>query len=456
MLRFGRRLGVAVSGGADSVCLLHLMSELAPESGLALVVLHVNHGLRGEESNAEALFVRDLAARLGHESAEGALDPARLREGNVEDNARQGRIEWFARWRRELRLDAVAVGHTRSDQAETVLMRLIRGAGMEGLAGIEPVTADRRIRPLIELGRDEVRRWLKRRGLEWREDSSNSSAHLVRNRVRGELLPLLARENPEIEAVLGRLAQMAWEDAGYWERLTARFLAESSAREEGAVCLGAARLAALEPSVLRRVLRGAVKDVRGDLSGLDWVHFDELRRLVADRQDGEAQLPGAAACRSLGWVRVAQPRSPEWAEQAIGGEGDFRLGAQGPVIRLAKVELSGQQGHGIFHPGCRYNGGRHLLDGDLITFPLVLRQWRPGDRYQPQGARREYSLKELFQRARVPRWEREGWPVIAAGMRIVWARRFGAAGWAAAAPGLLRAFEVREVPSGEKTGEAAG
>lgn len=456
MLRFGRRLGVAVSGGGDSVCLLRVLLELAPELGLGLTVLHVNHGLRGPESDGDARFVAELAGGLGLKHYAVRPNPAVLADGNLEQNARNERIRLFSEWMRELELDAVALGHTLTDQAETVCMRLLRGSGPAGLSGILPVTEDGRIRPLISVPRPRVRKWLAERGHTWREDSTNLSTERLRNRVRLEILPMLARENPRIEAGLARLAALAQEDETAWQAISGHMLEGVSRWDDGALVLDLRGLRQLEPAAIPRVLRGAVAAVRGSLAGLEHIHFEQLIGLVRFRSSGGATVPGLRFSRSFDEIRVersAATGSLALDAVRLGGLGRYRAEWAALPVELARAETLADEGFQVFRPGCRYNGGRQILDGDLVAFPLVLRAWNHGDRYQPNGARREYLLHELFQRDRIPRWDRERWPVIIAGDRIVWARRFGAAAWAAAAPGRQNLIEVREVPHGEAGGE---
>lgn len=452
MLRFGRRLGVAVSGGADSVCLLRLLASLSAELGVRLTVLHVNHGLRGVESDGDARFVAALAESLNLAAVEQRLDPIRLRKGNLEQNARLERLRLFRQWKAELDLDAIALGHTRTDQAETVLMRLIRGAGPAGLAGIRPVTADGRIRPLIEVSSQQVRRWLSERSLPWREDSSNHVLDRTRNRVRSTILPALAAENPRVEASLARCAGLARLDELHWAPLVEEALERVAVDEKGSMILDANAVASMEPALASRVLQAAAGRVRGRIACLDLYHLEELYRLAAHRRDGMVQFGGLTAMRSFDRLRLSGTSAGAAAgfSQQIDGPGEFGADGIGLRIRLERAGGGEIRPSQEFSPGCRYNGGRHWLDGDRIAFPLVLRVWKPGDRYQPLGARREYSLHELFQRERIPRWERDCWPVIVACGRVVWARRFGAAEWAAAAFRLASGLEVREVGSGEQ------
>src|ERR1035441_1467406 len=198
MFQPDQRVGVAVSGGADSVSLLHVLRELAPRWNLRLVVLHLDHKLRGEESHQDAAFVRDLAATLDLPFEFEETDVAALcRETgeNIEQAARAARLEFFRRVIQAETVDRVAAGHTRSDQAETVLFRFLRGSGTAGLAGIRPVTDDGIVRPLVEIDRPEIERYLRARGIAWRNDSTNASTAFARNRIRHELLPQLTRDS---------------------------------------------------------------------------------------------------------------------------------------------------------------------------------------------------------------------------------------------------------------------
>ena len=237
MFRAGQTAGVAVSGGADSVCLLHILLELAPRWDLRLRVLHLNHNLRGEESRADAAFVTALANRLGL--------PVTVREadfsstaGNLEQAARETRLNFFRERMAAGEVDCVALGHTLSDQAETVLFRFLRGAGSAGLAGIRPVTAERIVRPLLEVDRAEVEAFLRERGIAWREDSSNADPRFARNRIRRQLMPQLIRDwNPALAETLAQTADWARAEEAWWEREVDRLADGLLVRRGGAVYL---------------------------------------------------------------------------------------------------------------------------------------------------------------------------------------------------------------------------
>ncbi len=410
----GARIGVAVSGGADSVALLDLLHRL----GYPLAVLHVNHGLRGAESDADERFVRTLAERLDLPvDVHRALPPPP--GGNLEQALRRIRYSFFDDARRRLRLERVATGHTLSDQAETVLLRLARGAGVQGLCGIHPVTRHGVIRPLLACSREEVRQYLQARSLLWREDASNADPRWRRNRVRAELLPLLrGMLNPQAEAALARAAALAWEDGQDWQRRV-RELVETLGPPAGARTVEAAWLRSLGPAVGRRVVRALLAEASGSGRRLTLEHADAAWRLAAGMEGrGRVRVPGAEAWRSHGWVRFARPEPPPAPAPPVvlSNEGQASIGSWRIHIGLRQPE------------GCYDEVSE--LDAHAVSFPLTARFWRQGDRFQPAGREVPLKLKELFQKSGIPSWERPQWPMVESGRGIVWCRGFGAAAWA--------------------------
>ncbi len=443
-------MGVAVSGGADSVALLHILKELSPRWNLHLRVLHFNHRLRGPESEEDARFVARLAGQLGLEflCEEGDVGrEAREAGENLEQAARRARYGFFHRLLEEGKLEKVAVGHTRSDQAETVLYRLLRGAGTAGLAGIRPVTRQGIVRPLVEVGREELRTWLEARGIGWREDASNLDVRFARNRIRHELLPWLEREwNPKIREVLARMAALAQDEEAYWEAELNRLEPEWIEQEAGGVVLRADRLRELPRAVRRRLIRRAIEKAKGDLRGIDMEHVERALALAEAGASGAADLPGATVMRSFEWLRFARPEAAEAPrEYCIRAEppGEFRLPSGNSVIRLElkdAAELWGGE-------ETAYNTeGVWIADWSSVGGELTLRNWHPGDRFQPQGQDRPRKVKELFERARIPCWKRSGWPMLVKGDQIIWTREFGVARGYAARPGCRQVLVIREGP----------
>ena len=432
MLAPGDRVAVAVSGGADSVCLLHVLLELAPDWNLALSVVHLNHQLRGDASDADAAFVRDLACRLNL--------PCTIREaglslagGNLEQAARHARLALFREVLSSGAATRVATGHTRSDQAETVLYRFLRGSGTAGLSAIRPVTSDGLIRPLLDVPRDEIEQFLRDRGIAWCEDATNASLRFARNRIRHGLLPQIEREaNPAIGSVLAHTALWAQAEEDYWNQELDRLSGGVLESQNGFVSLNARGLAALPLAAARRLVRRAIGQAKGDLRAIDFQHVESLLELARPHGGhGHVHLPGLRAVRSFDWLRfetfpsVESPR-PYSLHPSV--PGTARVPAAGLDISLELIEKSETSGT----VDSVYNTRMGCLDWQRLSGSLLLRNWRPGDRYQPQGCTGEQKIKTLFQKARVPSWERRQWPVLLDGSSIIWVRRFGAAARVAA------------------------
>ena len=445
MFEPAQKVGVAVSGGADSVCLLHVLLELTPHWDLRLSVLHLDHGLRGEESRQDAEFVRDLADRLGL--------PLFLREtpvaqspDNLEQAARQARLAFFRETIAGGAVERVATGHTRSDQAETVLFRFLRGSGTAGLAGIRPVTSDGIVRPLIEVERSEVRQFLLERGIAWREDSTNSSFQFARNRIRHELLPQIAREwNPAIGETLAHTADWALAEEAWWEAEIDRLASQHFTTTDGAILLDAGLLAALPLAVARRLVRRAMELAKGDLRGIDFGHIRSVMDLARSTEGhGRLQAPGLDIFRSFEWLRFGQPGAGGLEARnyrlALAVPGTVRVPGTNLAISLELIDKSGPSGS----PEWVYNKWVGCLDWQRLSGSLELRNWRPGDQYQPAGYSGQEKIKTLFQQARIPLWERRHWPVLTDGSSIVWARRFGPAAGLVAEQDAKVVLKIRE------------
>ena len=463
MVCAGDRVAVAVSGGPDSVALLHVLRELAADLDISLAVAHLNHQLRGDESDEDEASVRSLAEGLGLDCHVHSVDvraEADRRGENLEQVARQARYQWFHRLIAEGLVDKVAVGHTRSDQAETVLYRLLRGAGSAGLSGIHPVLGGSVIRPLLGVSRAEVIAYLESRGHEWHEDSSNADEAFDRNRLRHSLMPLLAKDwNPNVEQTLARMADWAQAEEAYWaETLPALGSGVVEPATDGTgpegVRLSVEAMARLPLAVQRRLLRAALEQVRGDLRGIDFEHIESLRGLL-DKGSGSVDLPGATGTKSFDRILLARSDTARTAGRAefsvtVDAPGRFEIPGTSSVLVLRLLRRAD------VNDG--YNGKRQqILDWHKVPKPLRLRSWRAGDRYQPLGRSRPKKLKALFQERRIEVWKRAGWPVVTAwaetlygpekGPRaetIVWTRGFGPAEQFAAQEGAETLLEITE------------
>ncbi len=453
--REGACIGVAVSAGADSVCLLEVLLDLRPRFGYTLKVIHLNHGLRGADSEGDARFVEALAASHGLEFHGRAIEAAREAEAagdNVEQYARRARLKFFGELMSAGAVRRVATGHTRSDQAETVLLRMARGAGNAGLAGVLPVTREGLIRPLLRVGRAEVEEWLRARGMVWREDATNRDVSFQRNRVRHEVLPLMAQTlHPRIEEALAGLAEVARGEEEYWAEI-----AEAPEVRHGIVVLEAAALRDAPVALARRRARRALEAVKGDLRRIEFIHIERVLEMARGSEGSDrVQLPGLDVFRSFDRMRIAPAgydngvvREFE-AEAALGSRtrmpdgSELRLSVSGPTARCGcdtlKLQLDWEKVLGLV---------------EVTGTGLKWRYWRPGDRYQPAGRRNVAKVKEMFQEQRVPLWERRHWPLLVCGKEILWSRRFGPAGEYVAAPDSRTRVEISECAA--KTSESRG
>ncbi len=427
----GQRAGVAVSGGADSVCLLHVLRELAPHWDLRLAVIHVDHSIRGAASRADAEFARALAEQFSIPFHFRRVNVPALKD-NLEQAARGVRRQFFLELLEAGAVERVATGHTRSDQAETVLYRILRGAGSAGLAGIRPIDRAGIVRPLLYSTRAEVQTWLEDRHILWREDESNRDLSYDRNRLRHVLLPQLRREyNPRVDETLANMAELARGDEEYWtERLDADPLPGDAFR------LPIERLRG-HPAPARRIVRQAIQAIKGDLLQISFDHVEAVLEMARSGEGhGRLQVPGVDVFRSFEWIRFAPAGHDNMRER------DFSIPFEPPAeiavpgaARAIRFQLLDREGAGTLPEACA-NVVDELDWQRISSSPapagassgwLELRNWRPGDHYRPAGRRHDEKIKLLFQEARVPLWDRRSWPVLTAGGVIVWSRTFGPA-----------------------------
>jgi tRNA(Ile)-lysidine synthase len=451
LLEAGDRVGLAVSGGADSVALLRLLLRLRRELGVVLAVVHFNHQLRGAESDADERFVADLAARHSLElhSASGEVATyAAEKHLSVETAAREMRYIYFRRLLRESPLDRIATAHTLDDQAETVLLRLVRGAGTRGLAGIYPqlrvpgsrspeksmahsgVRAQREasiIRPLLGTRRRDLEAYLKAMAQDWREDSSNRDLRHGRNRVRHGILPRLERHlNPAVREALAETAELARVEEDYWAQEVARVLPQVSDRAGSArppaagTSLRLAGLMALPLAFERRVVRAAAESLG---LRLEFRHVEEILAVGAGSVTS-ANLPdGWVVSRSQHGLRFERagpkPEAPDY---------EYRLPLPGRIL----VPEAGMWLEAVRVPagaGAGYNPD-HLLDAAMVSNELRVRNWRAGDRFWPAHTKAPRKIKELLEQRHLRGAERKLWPVVVSQVvtqeEVVWVRGFPA------------------------------
>ncbi len=452
LVRAGERVGVAVSGGADSVALLLLLLELRGKLGIVLSVVHFNHKLRGKASQADENFVAKLADKYGlafHAERADVAATAKRQSANLEETARRLRYEFFARLVEKGHVTRIAVAHTADDQAETVLGHILRGTGLAGLGGIHPVVGAV-IRPLLGVRRVELRAYLRSKKQTWREDLTNRDITRMRARIRMKLLPLLENQfQPAIVEHLCTLAKLAREDEAFFERAVEERVAALVQRTGGgtrieindlvgpcnekdasAAASGSMGQEQIARALSKRMVRRIVESVKPRAGQLGARHVDAVLRLACGGQSGNSlSLPGGVEVRrerhalvfrgitkgEIGAARVAQ-REFEYKIDLTRGSQELRVPELGCVFRLTVIDWPSKRGETI------KDGA--VLDRDRLRSPLVLRNWRPGDRLRPVGHRNASKLKRLLNEKRVSRWERDGWPVLASGGVLVWARGF--------------------------------
>ena len=441
MLAGGETVLIGVSGGADSVALLHVLLRLAPTLHLTLHVLHVDHGLR-PDSARDGEFVQALGARLG---VPVDVVGVRVASGSVEAAARAARHAALEAAADRVGAARIALGHTADDQAETLLMRLLEGTGVRGLAGIPPLRG-RLIRPLLESRHRHAVAMLATAGLDWLEDPSNRDPRFFRNRVRHGLLPQLEAsrgtlpgcpDERDLVARLGRLARHAREAVDAIDRIAAAELARLARAEDGALVLSRAALAALPRPVAAEVLRGAAASLGSRAPLRAWGHRG-LRRVLAESPPRRPfRLGGVLVEVSGDHVRVGGERAPALPQRELAVPGRVELPEIGRALEAVLVSAADYA----------LARGRDRVAFDAAALPprLVVRARRRGDRFRPFGGG-DRRLKSFLIDAKVPRWDRDRLPLVDAGREILWLAgvRRGAAAPVTARTGTV--LELRLVP----------
>jgi tRNA(Ile)-lysidine synthase len=435
MLSRGDRVGVAVSGGVDSVTLLHILHRLATRFDIKLAVVHVNHQLRGNESNQDEQFVRQLADSL---NLEIFVDSGAVEGSNLEQRARDARRQFFFRLlHRDRAVTKIALGHTRSDQAETVLFRFLKGSGLAGLAGMRLLTPERLLRPLLTSSRQEVRTWAESEGLGWREDSSNLDLRFSRNRLRHSTIPALTLDyNSELESALTRTAELAGDEEDFWTDHVAKIFRAIARKVHLGWILPVSDLMVLHIAVQRRLMRYGLFVLRGSLRGIEMQHVDAILALCQSHQGHDRVLvPGADAIRSFGQLLLAARGALNSGERhyqfnlSFGEELALPYRSGSLCVNWVRPELqicANFKGEKDFLPELVDFDGDRINQGYLQGL-LCVRNWEPGDELHRTGHRGAEKIKSLFQEYRVPLWMRRHWPVVVCGDEIAWTRQFGGA-----------------------------
>lgn len=426
LFKAGDRVGVAVSGGADSVALLRALLEARSDLGFVLSVVHFNHKLRGDESEGDESFVSELARTHDLPIYRADADTktfAREKAQSIEAAARDLRYSFFGKLIKDGTLDKIATAHTLDDQAETVLLRVCRGTGTSGLAGILPrlkVGDGAIVRPLLGVRRTEIGAYLNSQQQGWREDSTNDEPIYTRNRIRHQLMPFLRQSfNPEIVDSLANLAEIARAEDEFWASTTA----EAFVRCYRNNALEIPELLRLNLALQRRVLRLAAIQ-KGAM--LDFDHTERILNLVrtaSSREEKIIELPGGFRALIAGTqlsISTTDPLpKPCGFSYLLSIPGEVAIPELRLLVRATLVTSPSASG--------AYNDD-HKLAMDGLPPQLTLRSWRAGDRFWPAHSRTEKKVKELLQDRRVSSREKSLWPVALAADEIVWVRGFPVSG----------------------------
>jgi tRNA(Ile)-lysidine synthase len=467
-MRAGDRVAAAVSGGADSVALLCLLLELRGELGIVLSVAHVNHKLRGEESDGDERFVAELARRHGLELhiCDAPMDAGHDSAGHdsgIEVWAREKRYDFFRELTRDGRVVKVATAHTLDDQAETVLMRLFRGTGIRGLAGIHPrinfeaekieggkLESDKQrhgevVRPLLGVRRAALQEFLRERGQTWREDSSNADTSFLRNRIRHRLLPVIEEEFGEAAIEhMAELAEIARAEEEHWERGHSEIHAQVSraqirgaAETQPAASLPVGPLLALPLAAQRRLVRAWLETHASNLS-ISFRVIEQALDLAREQAGGKIELP----CGYRVW-RTRDDLCLDSSTSEKKGEYEYSLPVPGEVeIPELGIRLRAM----IVDPKNVPEEERgSLLNPQCLSGAVLVRNWQPGDRYWPAHTKQEKKVKDLLSDRHATGATKKMWPVAVGRGDLVWMLGFPVPAAVRTPAGAEKAVWIREL-----------
>lgn len=440
LLAPGDRVAVAVSGGPDSVCLLAVLRELAPDWGLSLHLAHLDHMFRGEGSAADARFVQDLARRWELPTTIERIDvPAYCAERGLspQAGARELRYRFLERTADAVKADRIATGHTADDQAETLLMRLVRGAGLAGLSGIPP-RRGRIVRPLLTVTRQAVLDFLASRKLPFVTDPSNSSPVYTRNRVRSEVLPVLERLNPRAVEALAHAASLLRDEEAAQEQAADALLDGLLLQQEDEVRIDRDRFLGLLPAMQRRGLRRAA-GLAAPGTDLSSVRMEEALGFAGSAQTGRAMdlVQGLVLAREYASLVLRPSAAPFAFDRELVVPGTTVL----PDLELEVITEFIRAGND------RTEKGNYLWQAEFdyakIALPLRLRSRRPGDAFHPAGmAGSSKKLQDLFVDAKVPRALRDRVPLLASDRDLLWVLGHRTDGRFLPGPGTVQVLRV--------------
>ncbi|MDF2939208.1 MAG: tRNA(Ile)-lysidine synthetase [Paenibacillaceae bacterium] len=449
----GDRIVVAASGGPDSTALLHLLFLLSGSGGWQLAVAHANHGFRPSESAMEAEFVRRQAERLGLPLFYRELDvPGYLQRhgGNPQEAARRLRYDFLEEAARDWQAEKIALAHHADDQAETVLMRILRGTGISGLGGMSFVQ-DRGglklVRPLLRMQKNRLLRELERLNEDYMTDSSNARTKYTRNRIRLETLPFLSQHNPSVVQALNRLAHVAAADDDFLEGEARRKVAQMAREGPGEVRFSGQAFSGLHVALQRRFIKLILNYLFGTTENLDFAAVEQIRWGLLEEGAPNRRMTVSGRVyldREYDAVRLGKSPASDGPRDYVypldAAPGQIALAEPGGRLEMAIGPAENMAAEAAYSCEARF-------DAEELVFPLQLRNRRPGDRMQVDGLNGSKKVKDIFIDDKVPRSRREHTPVVTdAGGAIIWIPGIRRAGAAKVTNQTKQIFRIRYSP----------
>jgi tRNA(Ile)-lysidine synthase len=419
LLEKGERVVVALSGGPDSTALLAVLAPIAKAMDLSLIVAHFNHGLRGLESDEDEKYSRDLSEKMGLAFFSGKMDQRKGKKGlSPEDFYRRQRYDFLNKIFEDYQAQKIALGHNLQDQAETVLLNILRGSGLEGLKGFLPMRDGKIIRPLIEISRREIISFLNEAGIPYRQDSSNENKRYLRNQIRSELIPYLKEKfNPKIEENLAQMAEiLRLEDEFIRQHVDEVLKSSFIQRQHNRILLKISHINKLPPAIRLRLFKTILESLNPANNGFSFNHIKFLDNLAQKCESGKrVDLPLGIEVRReyedliLEGKKVGS-KQMEY-EYTVNIPGSLYIKERQFTVRL---ELTTKE-------NINFSGKNEVyLDLDKLQQPLIMRNRRDGDWFQPLGMQGRKKIKSFFIDHKVPRCERDKMLLLADQISVIW------------------------------------
>ncbi len=424
---------VGVSGGPDSVCLLHLLAELKEPLGVELHIAHLNHMLRSDESEADAEYVSRLSRRLGIAATIEAREVESYHTEHhlsIEEAAREVRYQFFADVASSVGVNRIVLGHTKDDQVETILMHLLRGTGAYGLQGMRPLTTWKSnrgaltlVRPLLEVGRRETEAYCREHCLYPRTDSSNLSTSYLRNRVRHELIPQLQSYNPNVTEALIRAAHILAGDLSFFEQQISEMWDSIVSKQNGVLAFNTKTLAQLHPALQRYLIREVLKQLLGSTKDIEWKHIENIISALSLPPGKRLSLPkGLILYTEYGKCLIAAdpaalcPLPPLDNEYRLKMPGETQLPGWQVITTILQSEHQGD----TVPLSTPFPAPSAYLDSEKAGEILWVRQRKPGDTFQPLGMAQPKKLQDFMVDAKIPQIWRDRLPLVCSPQHILW------------------------------------